>query len=99
MWVARIEVPFGNPMQSPSHTGCLSLHGVSSLKQCLVQPVLVTTVEEQGVTREKSLQINRQLLFLLAPGIGQLGLLQVEPPLLSEAFKYSAWPAYGLGHS
>ena len=52
-----------------------------------------------GGTKEKSLQIKWKLLFLLAPVIGQMGLLRVEPPLVSAAFAYFPWPSFGLGHS
>ena len=44
-------------MRRPSHTVCLSLHGVLSLKQWLVKPALATTVAELGETKEKVLQI------------------------------------------
>ena len=92
-------MPAGSPTRRPLRKGFLLFHGVSSLKQWLVQPVLATIVADLRGTKEKALQIKWQFLFLLAPGTGRLGLLRVEPPLILAAFEYLSRPSFGLGHS
>ena len=47
-WVLLVS-----PTRRPSPTGCLLLHGVSSLNPWLVQMVMAMAVMEQGGNREK----------------------------------------------
>ena len=91
-------MPLGSPTRRLSRTGCLSSHVVSSFNQWFVQQASATTVADLGGTKEKALQIKWQFLFSLAPGIGQLGFLRVEQPLVSAAFAYLSWLYLGLGH-
>ena len=92
-WVLLVS-----PTRRPSPTGCLLLHGVSSLNPWLVQMVMAMVVMEQGGTREKNSD-NLTIVIFVSAGIGQLGLLRVEPPLVSEDFAYFLWLSFGLGHS
>ena len=65
----------------------------------LVHPESAMAVWAGAGTKELTWLINCFFLKTLVPSECQLGLLCVDPPLVSAAFAYLLWPSFGFGHS